>query len=77
MKQIESGVTTPMFFNFDEPDIKRALFNDSIKFDRYVKQHQLFLDIKQKKQKPNIERFCKTILRQNNKNNLSECSIQL
>ncbi|MFD0834125.1 hypothetical protein [Mucilaginibacter boryungensis] len=52
MKQIESGVTTPMFFNFDEPDIKRALFNDSIKFDRYVKQHQLSLDIKQKNKSP-------------------------
>jgi len=34
MKQIENGVKTNMFFNFNKPEIKRALMDESIKFDR-------------------------------------------
>jgi len=77
MKQIEKGVTTPMFFNFNEPEIKRALFNESIKFDRYVKQHQLFLDLTKKKDKPRIISFSKDALKKHATNVLSESAIQL
>jgi len=77
LKQIEKGVTTPMFFNFNEPEIKLALFNESIKFDRYVKQHQLFLDLTKKKDKPRIISFSKDALKKHATNVLSESAIQL
>jgi len=66
-----------MFFNFNEPEIKRALFNESIKCDRHVKHHQLFLDLIKRKDKPRIISFSKDALKNHATNVLSESAIQL